>query len=41
MILHTYIHTTFQRKIHNIKWKIVDGCLKHFLIYALYKELQE
>ena len=36
-----YIHATFQRKIDNIKWRTVDGCLKHFLIYAVYKDLYE
>jgi len=25
----------------NIKWRIVDVCLKRFLIYAVYKELCE
>ena len=38
---HTHAHTTFQRKIDNIKCRITDVCLKHFLIYAVYKELYD
>jgi len=30
---HIYIYTTFERKIDNIKWRIVDGCLKHFFLF--------